>query len=207
MSYSDDLKAALITRLGRDHVTFMKDWTKNYTGAWKSRGRPLALFLHHTAAAATSSDKPSAPGNQKGANNGVINYIQNHFKVPAANFTLDRDGTVYVHAANPIWHAGLGTFKRKTPWDTLGIPDDMANRYCLGVEIVSKGQKKDYTTAQKKSLALLIQACADAAHPNTWKPLWLKNRPRHKDWTTRKIDILYTNDEVKAWIERYAQKG
>lgn len=201
MAYNDDLKAALVKFLGADKVVFMKGWTTNYTGSWKSRGRPVALFLHHTAAAATESTDPRAKGNQKGANNGVINYIQNHFKVPAASFTLDRDGTVYVHAAYPIWHAGEGSFKGKEPWDTLGIPNNDANRYCLGVEIMSKGRKKDFTKAQKQSLKGLIEACAECAHENTWKPLWLKNRPRHKDWTTRKIDILYTNEEVKKWLE------
>jgi hypothetical protein len=70
----------------------------------------------------------------------------------------------------------------------------------LGVEIMSQGKIEDYTAAQEKSLALLIDACAAAGG---WEPLWLKNRPRHKDWTTRKIDILYTNEEVKAWIVEY----
>ena len=156
----------------------------------------------HTASCATQSKSAKAPGNQKGANNGTINYIQNHYDVPAANFTLDRDGTVYVHAANPVWHAGVGTFKGKPPWDTLHIPDDQGNRYMLGVEIMSQGKIEDYTKAQEKSLALLIDACAAAGG---WEPLWLKNRPRHKDWTTRKIDILYSNEEVKAWVVEYGQ--
>lgn len=201
MAYSDELRDALLKRLGRKRVVFMRDWRKNYTGAWRPSGRPLGLMLHHTAAAATSSTNPSAKGNQKGANNGVINFIQNHYRVPAANFTLDRDGTVYVHAALPVWHAGEGSFKGKAPWDSLGIPKDQGNRYLLGVEIMSKGQTKDFTAAQKESLALLIQACSDTV--SDWEPLWLKNRPRHKDWTTRKIDILYTNEEVKKWIEEW----
>lgn len=201
MAYSDKLRSALTKRLP-GKVVYMKDWTKNYTGAWKGANRePVALVLHHTAAAATESTDPRAKGNQKGANNGTINYIQNHFRVPAANFTLDRDGTIYVHAAYPIWHAGLGSFRGKAPWDSLGIPDDDGNRWMLGVEIMSKGQKKDFTAAQKQSLALLIAACSDAA--SQWEPLWLKNRPRHKDWTTRKIDILYSNEEVKKWIEEW----
>lgn len=203
MAYSDRLRAALTKNLP-NRVTYLKDWGKNYTGAWKGPNKvPVALLLHHTAAAATQSTDPRAKGNQKGANNGVINYIENHFKVPAANFTLDRDGTIYVHAAYPIWHAGLGSFRGKAPWDSLGIPDNDGNRWMLGVEIMSKGQKKDFTAAQKQSLALLIKACAESTGQVDWMPLWLKNRPRHKDWTTRKIDILYSNDEVKKWIEAW----
>lgn len=207
MTYDDRMKRALITRLGSDKVKFMRDWRKKQTGNWRSRGRALGLMLHHTAAAATDSTSPTNPGNQTGANNGVINYIQNHFRVPAANFTLDRDGTVYVHSAYPVWHAGVGSFKGKAPWDQLQIPVNEGNHYLLGVEIVSKGLKKDFTLAQKKSLALLIDACSDIAHENTWKPLWLKNRPQHRDWTSRKVDLRYTNDEVKSWIEAYSAKA
>lgn len=204
MAYSDTLRQKLTARLGVKRLVFMKNWQKNYTGAWKGNsGKPVALLLHHTAAAATESMDARNPGNQKGANNGVINFIQNHYPVPAANFTLDRDGTIYVHAAYPVWHAGLGDFAGKDPWNQLGIPKDQGNRYMVGVEIMSKGRKKDFTAAQRQSLALLIAALADADGRKTWMPLWLKNRPRHKDWTTRKIDILYSNDEVKTWIESW----
>lgn len=199
MSFVDDLRAALVSEFASDRLVFFKDWRKNRTGAWKGpKGKPVALFLHHTAAAATESTDPRAKGNQTGANSGVVNFIQTHYKVPAANFTIDRDGTLYVHSGQAIWHAGLGSFKGKPPWNDLGIPDNDANRWCLGVEIMSKGKRKDFTRAQKQAVAALIRACANAGG---WKPLWLKNRPRHKDWTTRKIDILYSNDEVKSWLE------
>lgn len=207
MAYSDTLRQKLTKRLTARRLVFMKDWQKNYTGAWKPNGKPVGILLHHTAAAATESTAANAAGNQKGANNGVINFIQNHYRVPAANFTLDRDGTIYVHAAYPVWHAGLGSFAGKDPWSTLGIPKDVGNRYLLGVEIMSKGRKKDFTAAQKQSLALLIQACSETVSPDNWKPLWLKNRPRHKDWTDRKIDILYSNDEVKSWIEAWGNEA
>lgn len=199
MTYAARLQKELKKELpGR--VVYFKDWKKIRRVRWRAaKARPSALMLHHTAAAATESTDPRAKGNQKGANNGVINYIQTHFKVPAANFTLDRDGTVYVHSAYPVWHAGVGSFRGKEPWDRLGIPDDAANDYVLGVEIMSKGRKKDFTKAQKDSLGALIRACAEAS--DTWLPVWLVGRPRHKDWTTRKIDILYTNDEVKKWIK------
>jgi hypothetical protein len=203
MAYHDDLQAALKQALP-GMLVFMKDWSVQRRVRWAGPAkRPVGLFLHHTAAAATTSTSASDPGNKKGANNGVINFIQNHYEVPAASFTLDRDGTVYVHAAYPIWHAGLGSFKGKQPWSQWNCPDNMANDWFLGVEIMSEGQKKDFTLAQKKNLVALLKACASVS-PD-WQPEWLKNRPRHKDWTTRKIDILYTNDEVKDWIVKYGQ--
>lgn len=202
MTYGQDLRAALLRTLGKQRVVFLKGWSDNYTGAWRGPSRkPQGLMLHHTAAAATDSTVPTAKGNQRGANDNVIQFIEEHYKVPAANFTLDRDGTVYVHASQAIWHAGVGTFKGKEPWSGLGIPDDSANRYMLGVEIMSKGMKKDFTVAQKESLALLILACSSCS-PD-WEPLWLKNRPQHRDWTARKVDLRYTNDEVKSWLEKY----
>lgn len=200
MKFDDTLKRALTTFMPAGSVTYMKGWRSNYTGVWKPAGKPVALLLHHTASCATQSKSAKAPGNKKGANNGTINYIQNHYPVPAANFTLDRDGTLYVHAANPVWHAGMGSFKGKKPWASLDIPDDSGNRYMLGVEIMSQGKIKDFTEAQEIALVCLIDACSVAGG---WNSLWLKNRPRHKDWTTRKIDILYTNSEVKDWIVKY----
>jgi hypothetical protein len=71
----------------------------------------------------------------------------------------------------------------------------------LGVEIMSKGLREDFTAAQKDSLKYLLLACADASgweYPRGAKSLI--RRPRHKDWTTRKIDILYTQDEVAGWL-------
>jgi hypothetical protein len=101
MTYPDALKKELATFMPSGLVVYMRGWKSDYTGPWKPDGKPVALLLHHTASCATQSKSAKAPGNQKGANNGTINYIQNHYDVPAANFTLDRDGTVYVHAANP----------------------------------------------------------------------------------------------------------
>jgi hypothetical protein len=70
----------------------------------------------------------------------------------------------------------------------------------LGVEIVSRGTKKDFTKAQKVSLKALQEACGEAAKWPVEKRLSKVRRPRHKDWTTRKIDILYSQEEVDAWM-------
>ena len=199
LTYAGALQKALVKNLGSDKVVLMKDWKKKYTGEWLgAKKKPVALVLHHTAGAATTSTDPKHPGNKKGANDGVIRFVQTHYPVPAANFTLDRDGTVYVHAAYPIWHAGLGQFKKGTEWESLNIPKDMGNRYMLGVEIVSRGQNPDFTEAQKKSLAKLQKACGEASG---WANCGTLYHPRHKDWApTRKVDIKYSQAEVNKWM-------
>lgn len=201
LTFATRLKRSLLRNVPKGKVEFMPGWNKMPTGPWRGpRKVPVALVLHHTAGAATTSTDPKNPGNQKGANAGVVNYIQNHYPVPAANFTLDRDGTVYVHCAYPVWHAGLGTFMGKSPWNVLGVPKDMGNKYMLGVEIVSRGTKKDFTTAQKISLVGLQESCGDAAWWPKEKRRSQVRRPRHKEWTDRKIDILYTQEEIDRWM-------
>lgn len=199
--FSTRFKKALVAELG-DKVVFQKRWSVRRRGSWRGPSNlPVALMLHHTAAAATESTDPRAKGNQKGANDGVIRFIQTHYQVPAANFTLDRDGTVYVHSIYPVWHAGKGSFKGKKPWVTFSIPDNMANDFCLGVEIMSKGRKKDFTRAQKESLAALQEACGIACYWPLPKRTETVRHPRHRDWTTRKIDILYDHAEIDRWMK------
>jgi N-acetyl-anhydromuramyl-L-alanine amidase AmpD len=201
MSFHSRLKTALDTALP-GKVEYFKGWQTVQRVPWRGEGKlPVALMLHHTAAAATDSTSPSAKGNKKGANDSVINFIQNHYRYPAANFTLDRDGTVYVHSAYPVWHAGQGSFKGKKPWQVFGIGDNAANDWVLGVEIMSKGRKKDFTAAQKRSLKALQEACGEAAKWPVEKRTATVRRPRHKDWTTRKIDVLYDNVEIDKWMQ------
>lgn len=201
MSFHADLKAALLDNLGKDWLVFMPGWDKQQRIPWQGKGRvPNAMLIHHTAAAATDSTNPKAPGNQRGANANVIAYIQNHFEVPAASCTLDRDGRVYIHSAYPVWHAGLGTFAGKSPWSSLGIPKDRGNDYMAGVEVMSKGLKKDWTVAQQDSLVHLLRAWRDAAG---WDNIGTLRRPRHRDYTTRKCDPVYTNAEIGQMILKY----
>jgi hypothetical protein len=181
---------------------FMKNWDSDWMGPWQGQAgkKPVALVLHHTAGAATNSTNPANPGNKHGANDGQINYVAHHFSAPASNFTLDRDGCVYIAAAYPCWHSGLGDFK-VAPWKQLGVPKDRGNQWMLGVEIVSKGLSKDFTVAQKEGLVRLIFACADASD---WTTTGTYRLPRHADWAVnRKIDILNSNAEVQSWIKKY----
>lgn len=165
---------------------------------WRGPNRlPVALVLHHTAGAATESTNPRAPGNQTGANAGQIAYVQNHFEVPAANFTLDRDGTLYCHSFFPVWHAGLGSFKG-TLWSPLKVPDDAGNDYMMGVEIVSKGNKPDFTEKQFWTLRRLLMSMNTACQwGDRVGDMRIIRRPQHKDWApNRKVDTRYTNPQI-----------
>ena len=199
-SFAKRLKRALERRLP-GKVEYMKTWDDKTRGIdWKRKSNPVALMVHHTAGAATSSTRASHPGNQKGANDGVINFVQNHYRVPAANFSLDRDGTVYVHTAFPCWHAGRGSFKGVDRFARLNVPDDKGNDYFAGVEVVSKGQKKDFTAAQKKSLGLLASAMKEATG---WKGYYMR-LPNHKTWAPkRKVDSKYKLSTLRAWAAKY----
>lgn len=200
MTFADRLDTALTKRLGTK-VVFIPGWERKRRGiSWRRKGKPVALMVHHTAGAATQSTNPKNPGNQKGANAGIINFVQNHYRVPAANFTLDRDGTVYVHSAWPVWHAGRGSFKGVKRFARLNLPDDQANDFCLGVEVVSKGLKRDFTKAQKVSLGKLANACKDAAG---WKGFYMR-LPNHRTWAPRrKVDSRYTLKALRRWAARY----
>lgn len=199
MAWAKVLEVALRQRLG-DKVVFLDGWDKVRRKPWPRKGVPVALMVHHTAGAATDSTNPNHPGNKKGANAGVISFVQNHYQVPAANFTLDRDGTVYVHSAWPVWHAGRGSFKGVKPFNALGISDNLGNDYMLGVEVVSKGLKRDFTKAQKVSLGKLANACKDAAG---WKGFY-RRLPNHRTWApNRKIDSRYSLLALRRWARRY----
>jgi len=199
MAWAKALEVALRQRLG-DKVVFIDDWDKVRRKPWPRKGVPVALMVHHTAGAATSSRKPNHPGNRKGANMGVVRFVQNPSGIPRSNMTLDRDGTVYVHSAWPVHHAGLGSFKGVKPFDKLRVSDNLGNDYMLGVEVVSKGLKRDFTQAQKVSLGKLANACKDATG---WKGFF-RRLPNHKTWApNRKIDSRYTLLALRRWARRY----
>lgn len=194
------LEAALDKRLP-GKVYYFNKWDQKQRGiGWRRKKNPVALMAHHTAGAATSSTRAFHPGNQRGANRGVINYVQHHYTVPAANFTLDRDGTVYVHCAFPVWHAGRGSFKGVKRFARLNIPDDQANDFLAGVEVVSKGQRRDWTRAQKESWGALANAVKEAAG---WKGFYMR-LPNHRTWAPRrKVDSRYSLRALRAWASKY----
>ena len=199
MSWAKVLEVALRQRLG-DKVVFLDDWQDVKRKPWPRKGVPVALMVHHTAGAATDSTNPNHPGNKKGANMGVVRFVHNAGGIPKSNFTLDRDGTVYVSSAWPVHHAGLGSFKGVKPYDRLGISDNLGNDYMLGCEVVSKGLKRDFTKAQKQSLGKLANACKDAAG---WKGFFAR-LPNHRTWApSRKVDSRYSLLALRRWARLY----
>jgi hypothetical protein len=205
MTYATDMRAALLDRLGRDKVVFLAKWDKQTRGIdWQGKGRvPVALMAHHTAGAATDSTNPKHPGNQKGANSGQVVYVNTHWSSPASNFVLDRDGTVYVTTLLPCWHSGVGSFNGVFPYDDLRIPDNRFHDYGLGVEIVSKGLKRDFTLAQKRAWGRLANAAKDASY---WPGLKART-PNHRTWAgRRKSDTLYSEATLRRWAAVEAAK-
>lgn len=188
-TFPDDLKKALLANYPKGKVKFAKGW-RTRGDAWRtSNGRPVMVIEHHTAGAATDSTNPNAPGNQKGANAGVVNWCIHAGASHAwCNAVVDRDGTIYIAGAKAQWHAGLGSFAG-TRWSRWGIPKDSANTRTFGVEIVSKGQKKDFTKAQFAAITSLNVALREASGWDGFK-FRIAN---HKDWAPgRKSDTLYS---------------
>lgn len=201
MKFEDRLREALkIYAPGR--VKYAKGWRTRNTGAWRGKkGRPTMILWHHTAGAATESTKPNHPGNQPGANAGVVQYcIHPSNSVPYCNAVVDRDGTIYITAAYPVWHAGKGDFSG-TRWAHWGIPRDTANSWTFGVEVVSKGRKQDFTKQQLIAIRRLNCAVREASG---WKGFKYRIA-NHRDWAPkRKPDTKYDweffrKQAARAW--------
>ena len=202
-AWGKHFRRLLRRQLGKSNVVVMKGHKARHRG-WPG-GAPRAVFWHHTAGAATSSTDPDHPGNRRGANSGVVAWVHHPSSdYPYANLTLDRDGTVYINTADgSCWHSGEGSF-RGTRWERLGVGDNAAHLYTLGVEVVSKGLEADFTRAQWKAIDAINVAAREAAGWNGWK----YRITQHKEWAPRrKIDCLYPIDKFidrarEAWARR-----
>ena len=197
------IKRMLEEGLG-DKIVFNKRWNQTFKPSQWAKGKPFGLITHHTAGAATDSDVSGAKGNRKGDNAGQIKFVENHpdFNAPASQFTLDRDGTVYCNTVNPCYHAGKsGPDWMGSKWQKnskCGV--DQGNSFFMGVECVSKGQKKDFTPEMKESLGRLINVLADIFD---WDDLELAHL-NHKTYAgPRKVDTKYTDEQIHGWVEKY----
>ena len=198
---AEDFKRVIDERVGK--VNWRGGWQRTWHGMDKwAQGKPVALMLHHTGGASTSSKDPNDAGNQCHADEGQARYVWRHpkFDSPASQFTLRRCGQLDINAYLPCYHAGLGDFKG-TEWAALNIPKDAANRHLMGVEIVSRGLDDDITDAQWATLSDLAHALQELAG---WEDTSTLRLPRHKDWApTRKVDIKASNKRVQEMIDHH----
>jgi N-acetyl-anhydromuramyl-L-alanine amidase AmpD len=98
-----------------------------------------------------------------------------------------------------VWHSGDGSFRGVKPYDTLNVRDNRFADVGLGVECVSKGLRKDFTSRQKWALGYLANACRVASG---WSGFY-KRLPNHRTWApTRKIDSRYELRTLRLWAVR-----
>lgn len=201
---NEKVREVLEKHLGKK-VKFNKRWKQTFKPSNWATGRPEGLVTHHTAGGAGDSTDPNHKTNQPGANAGQIKFVENHpsYSMPCSQFALDRDGTVFVNCLSPCYHAG-----KSDPSTWIGSDyqklskcgTDAGNSYYMGVEVVSKGLKKDFTQPMKESLGKLIAALEEAYG-------WDKMELRHLNHKTyagpRKSDTKYPDSTIHDWYLKY----
>lgn len=160
---------------------FVPEWDSARIDPFDGRSDFEGILLHHTAGVDS------------------LRYIcfTNPYKpVRAAHFLVQRDGTVQVCSGVGAYHAGKGgpwRFPAK-PRDVI-IPKDQGNQALYGIEIESKGTSsridgslEGMTVEQVVETAILCAALLDAMKRGVGS-LVVSRVIRHRDWTSRKIDV------------------
>lgn len=162
---------------------------------------PVGIVWHHTACGTLSrGNMPSLPWCRKP---GALGR-----DARACHIVVGRDGSFQIIAGKGAYHAGAGG-----PLKVNGtvIPKDVGNRFLLGVEIeaasTTRINKKDVQTpkagmnpSQFDALARYCAALFDILGWDTEAAI------RHKDWTSRKIDVGLPLDMIRSAIDAYRVK-
>jgi hypothetical protein len=171
-------------------VKYVPDWDSKRIDPYNGRSDFEGVMLHHTAG--TDSLR-------------YICYSNPYAPVRAAHFLVQRDGTVRVCSGVGAYHAGKGG-----PWrfpkrgKDVVIPKDGGNSRLYGIEIESLGTSRKIdgspegmTVEQVVSTALLSAALLNAMRrgPRSWP---VSRVIRHRDWTSRKIDV---KQDIEWWHE------
>ena len=171
-------RLAFKLRVYKVATKYVKGWSSAGIDPFNGRSDFWGVLLHHTA----------------GTNS--LNWIVNsnpYAPVRACHFLVDRDGTVNVVSGVGAYHAGKGG-----PWKFPKgptIPRDQGNQHLYGIEIESlgtspkiDGSTKGMTLEQVISTATLTAALLNAARRGPLS-LPVSRVIRHRDWTTRKVDV------------------
>lgn len=169
---------------------YVADWDSKRIDPYNGGSDFQGILLHHTA----------------GTNS--LRYIcfTNPYKpVRAAHFLVSRDGTVHVCSGVGAYHAGKGG-----PWrfpkrgTDVTVPKDQGNRHLYGIEIESLGTSRaidgspqGMTVEQVVETAILSAALLNAMKRGAGS-LPVSRVIRHRDWTSRKIDVL---QDITWWHE------
>jgi N-acetyl-anhydromuramyl-L-alanine amidase AmpD len=160
---------------------FVADWDSSRIDPYNGRSDFVGVMLHHTAGVDSLR---------------YICYTNPYRPVRAAHFLVQRDGTVAVCSGVGAYHAGKGG-----PWVFQGkrkdirISADQGNSRFYGIEIESKGTSRKIdgslegmTVEQVVETAILTAALLNAMRRG-WRSLPVSRVIRHRDWTSRKIDV------------------
>jgi len=174
-------KKRLVSKLRAHGVNYrlVPGWDSAVIDPFKGKSDFKGIVLHHTA----------------GVNS--LNYIvnTNPFKpVRACHFLVQRNGVVQVVSGVGAYHAGSGGPYRFSK--TVNIDKDAGNSQLYGIEIESLGTSAKIdrsldgmSVEQVVSTGLLCASLLNAMRP-TWKFLPVSRVIRHRDWSSRKIDVL-----------------
>lgn len=167
---------------------YVADWDSKRIDPYNGRSDFEGVMLHHTAGRDSLR---------------YICYTNPYKPVRAAHFLVARDGTVHVCSGVGAYHAGAGG-----PWvfpkrrGDVVIPKDQGNRYLYGIEIESLGASRKIdgtpegmTVNQVVSTALLSAALLNAMKRGAGS-LPVSRVIRHRDWTSRKIDV---QQDIEWW--------
>ena len=169
-------------------VKYVPDWDSARIDPYGGRSDFVGVVLHHTAGVDSLR---------------YICYTNPYAPVRAAHFLVQRDGTVRVCSGVGAYHAGKGgpwRFPKKGA-DVI-VPRDQGNSHLYGIEIESlgtsrkiDGSKEGMTVEQVVSTALLSAALLNAMRRG-WRSWPVSRVIRHRDWTTRKIDV---KQDIEWW--------
>lgn len=188
----------LVKAAEKADVTFEVDATWLDVDPYGKSFQPVGVVWHHTAC------NPLATGNMPS-----LNWCRNPGaftgQARACHIVVGRDGKLQIIAGRGAYHAGAGG-----PLKVNGtaIPKDLGNRYLIGIEIEASSSTKINKTnrqtpkhgmnpAQFDAVAKFCAALFDNLNWDTEAAI------RHRDWTTRKIDVGISLKEIRTAIDSH----